>query len=114
MRRRDFPFFLERKPRAAPSRIRISFVVAHMAHWPGGIEFFHPAKCELKPSSIALFPIQRRIPALRANHVPSIGEPKLGPAITTITHEFQVLGIRDQRGGDPERPQEHFVLWPCI
>ena len=110
----NFPFIFSWQTGATPARVCVCFVIADVANRSVGIEFLHPRQRELKPPTIVFVPIQGRVPGLRTNRIPTIWEPQFRPTITSIIHELQELGIRNQAGPKLEAPQQNFVARPFV
>src|SRR3954464_7501601 len=108
-RRRDLPFGLGRKPRAYPLRIGIGFVIADMAN-----RFVRPnatpsGRGVAPPLAVTLLPIERSIPAIRGELVPTIGEPQLGVLVSAGFYELEIFAIRHAARSKLERLQINFV-----
>ncbi len=66
------------------------------------LQLAEPAQRHLVPGVIPASPVQRRIPAGLPQQCPAVGEPQLGPCITTIGNERQVFAVGDQSIGKLE------------
>src|SRR5882672_5935198 len=76
---RELPFGLRRQPRAGPTRERVGFVEAHVAHGRMLIDRAPAAEREL--ARCVLRPAERAAPAELAHFRPAVREPERGLVI---------------------------------
>src|SRR5690349_17370764 len=89
----NLPFGFSRKANPGPVRVGICFVVADVADWFVKGEWLY-ARCRIcLPISPLFFPIERRVPALSVNDVPTVRKPQFRTGVTTVFDEFQVLSV---------------------
>src|SRR5438132_2783229 len=62
------------------------------------------------PFTVALLPIQRRLPMLQTNFFPTGGMPPAKISIATRVDEFKIVAIANRRAIDKEVFEEDFVL----
>src|SRR3954467_2671867 len=92
--RGDFPFGFRREARARPLRVCVGFVIANVTDRFVPLDATPAGECVVPPLTIALLPVQRGIPAVGGELVPSVRQPKLSVLVATIADEFEILAIR--------------------
>ena len=59
-------------------------------------------------------PIARRVPALRFDRRPAVGQPKRRRGVAAVGHEFEPLAVGDERARDAHRLQQHLMRRPFV
>src|SRR4051812_22646176 len=93
---RHFPLGLVRQAGASPARVRVSFVIADVTDGFVEIERLNARGGENADRSVRArfeLPVERRVPSLGVQGVPSVGQPKLGARISTVAHELEILSV---------------------
>src|SRR5664280_2284043 len=107
--RRNFPFEFSWESRSRPARKGVGLVIADMSNRFVQVEWLHAFDGVMPPLAISLLPVQRSAPLIVANTVPSIRKPQLGCAVTVVAHEFEILTVGHQPGGQAESFQINIV-----
>jgi hypothetical protein len=107
--RRGFPFRFARETRAAPARIGVSFVIAHVAHRRRCLERPQARERHLVPRAFDTRPVERRLPCALLHRAPAVGQPQLGLGITAGFDEFQVFARGHRTRSQAVVAQEHLV-----
>src|SRR5579884_3011129 len=63
---------------------------------------------------IMSLPIQRSLPALLQNSVPSIGQPQLGTAIAAILHELEILAVGNESVLQTKIAEQNFMMGQLV
>src|ERR1035438_2075510 len=77
-------------------------------------QWLHAFDGVMPPLAIALLPVQRSAPLIVANPVPAIRKPQLGRAVAVVAHEFEILAVGHQPGGQAESFQINIVTWTLV
>src|SRR5690606_34205253 len=85
-----------------------------MANRLRGIDRLHAAEREHLPCAVYVFPIERRVPTVSADAVPSVAEPQLGPFVAAVGDERLPLAIRDEPVGDTTRVDVLSMPWLLV
>src|SRR5689334_16000020 len=104
------PLRLGRKSLAGPGGVRVGFVVADVADRQAGVDRPGAVQGVLEPDPVEVEPVERRVPALRLDLRPAVGEPELRAPVATVGHEREPLAVGDQAVGQPVRLQVDLVL----
>src|SRR5512138_3887618 len=97
-----------------PAGIGIRLVVTDVTDRLGQTHLPLAAERALPPFPVALFPVERGLPALRLDRVPAQRQPQFRTGIAAVAHEFQVFAAGDQPRGETKRPQEHLMAWRLV
>src|SRR5205807_1232409 len=104
-----FPLELGRQARAGPAGKSIGFVITDVADGLILIELAQAGAGELEPLPANFFPVQRRRPALRLHHLPSVGQPQLRPAISAIFNKCKVFAAGHKPRSETESRHQDFM-----
>ena len=107
--RGNFPLRLGRQSCSRPAGKRIRLVVTHMAHRLFGANRPHAVQRVMPPLAVALLPIQRSAPLVRARAVPAVRQPQCWRFIPAAAHELQILAVGHQPRRQPKRLQIYVV-----
>ena len=112
--RRNFPLEFGWQSRTRPASKGIGLVVADVTDRFAQVHRLHAFDGVMPPVAVALLPIQRRTPLIGSNAVPSVRKPQAGCAVTVVTHEFQILAVGHQAGGQAKSFEINLVTWSLV
>ena len=111
---RRLPFELGGKPLAGPIGEGICLVVADVRDGRARIDRQQAFQRHLLPDAVALFPVARRVPALRLHRRPAVGEPDERLAVAAGFHEGEPLAVGDAAVGEAIGIEQHLVARPLV
>lgn len=96
-----------RQARAGPARERIGLVETDVADRRMRIDGCLAVQREREPGTVAIFPVQRRLPAVRGHRVPAGRQPQLGTPVAAVVDERDEIALSDGAGRDRKRREPH-------
>ena len=103
---RDLPLGFGRQILAGPARERVGLVIADVTDRRARIDRAQAAERHREPCAVDLAPIAGRVPALRLDRRPAVGQPQRRRRVAAVGHEFEPLAVGHERRREPHRPQQ--------
>src|SRR5262249_14860278 len=96
-------------PGTCPARKGVGLVITHVTN-----RFIRPGPSGSRqgskgPLAIPLDPVEGSLPSSGLARGPTVGQPQLGPLVTAVVDEGQVLGMGHQPAGKSKTMQEGLV-----
>src|ERR671937_581658 len=83
----------------------------------GAVDREHAFECHAEPFAVALFPIERCLPAFAIDSCPAVRKPEGKGLVASIFNECDPFSIRDEAVCEPERmgelPVPRQLIVPC-
>ena len=109
-RDRVLPLEFGRQPGAGPARERVGLVVAHVNDRLTGVDGAAAVEREARPAVVVVVtPVRRCVPPVVLHRVPTVRQPQLRLAVSTVGDELHPFACRHEAVGDPERFEVHLV-----
>src|SRR4051812_49196558 len=84
--RGSLPLGLGGQARPRPAGVGVGLVVADVADRLGGRDGAQAGEGLHDPDTVALLPVERRVPTLSVYRVPAIRQPELWPLVAAVGH----------------------------